>query len=179
MKYLTIFLGLAVAILLALYILRPVKETVTETVKIEIKTDTIIKFDTVKVTQFKPIKEIITIHVTAKDTSHIRSLEFKDSTLELLQDWKVKNGPDSLINTSYSVRNKTVLVTDSVFTERHTTIVKPHQGFVLGAGVGFSSDRTTGNISLGYQFKNGWIISAEATAIDKDVFYGPKIQKTF
>ncbi len=179
MKYLTIFLGIAVAILLALYILRPIKETVTETVKVEIKTDTIIKFDTVKVIKFKPVKETVTVYITPKDTSHIRSLAFKDSTLELSQDWKVKNGPDSLINTSYSVRNKTVLVTDSVFTERHTTIVRPHQGFVLGAGVGFSADRTTGNISLGYQFKNGWILSAEATAIDKSVFYGPKIQKTF
>ncbi len=179
MKYLAIFLGLAVAILLTLYILRPIKETVKETIKVEIKTDTVIKFDTVKVTQFKPVKETVIVYITPKDTSHIRSLTFKDSTLELSQDWKVKNGPDSLVNTSYSVRNKTVVVTDSIFTERHTTIVRPHQGFVIGAGVGFSADRTYGNLSLGYQFKNGWILSAEATALDKNVFYGPKIQKTF
>lgn len=144
--------------------------------------DTVIKEVFIK--DFFPVKVTDTVYIDtiSHDNVKERTLVFDDNKLNLEQVWVVKHEEDSLISSSYSIKDTLITIIDSVYITNttHSRELIPQRGVVVGAGLGYNNSfGWKSDIEIGYQIRSGWIFSIQGTVLDNKLFLGPKIQKVF
>lgn len=127
-------------------------ETKTDTVRIS---DTVIIFDTVRITEFQPVKEYITRYDTIKVLDTLKAfipISVKEYSTEqykaIIEGYK----PNLL---SLDIYQKQTTIFDTIRIQTNTTITKyrkPRFALSVGPGIGYDSHKVTPFIGVNFGF---------------------------